>query len=105
LAVSRGTQNGPDLTDLAEALIAFQGLNSCELTLCARAVVEGSLTRLRLEMKAWGKDAPEQGAQPLVCAKSIVGYSDRRTVEAVIFQLMYAVDAELARKEMQPPNT
>jgi hypothetical protein len=37
----------------------------------------------------------------LASAKSLTGYKDRRSVEVVITQLMYALDAQMAEEEFE----
>lgn len=100
MASSRPSKNTPDIVDVAEALIAFQDLNSCQISLCMRADAKGSLPLLEFELTAWKPNAERSVASRLASVKLKAGYSDQRPVDALIFQLMYALDAEFARLEM-----
>jgi hypothetical protein len=101
LASSRVSKNTPDIVDVAEALTAFEDLNKCSISLCMRSVPKGALPLLELELTAWQKEGERSEASRLASVKLRAGYSDRRPMDALIFQLMYALDAEFARIEMQ----
>jgi hypothetical protein len=86
--------------DITDAMLAFQDINQLRLELRCGVFLKSGTPVMGFELTAWEGKEESTEVLPLVCVKSIAGYSDRRTVEAVIFQLMYALDAELARREM-----
>jgi hypothetical protein len=100
LASSRSSKNTPDIVDVAEALIAFQDINSCQISLCLTSDTSRSLPVLVLELTAWKPNSERSAVSRLASVKLRAGYSDRRPMDALIFQLMYALDAEFARQEM-----
>ena len=100
MASSRLSKNTPDIVDVAEALTAFEDLNKCQLSLCMRSIHKAGLPALELEMIAWQTGGERSEASRLASVKLIAGWTDRRPMDALIFQLMYALDAEFARVEM-----
>lgn len=99
MASSRGTSNGPDVRDVAAVMLAFEHINSCRLELVVGLDHTAKELALAFHLTAWPLE-PESGeVRPLASEKSIAGYKDRRTVEVVITQLMYALDAQMAEEE------
>lgn len=101
MASNRPSKNTPDIVDVAEALTAFEDMNSCQISLCMRSAERAGLPLLELELTAWEKAGERSEASRLASVKLRAGFSDRRPMDALIFQLMYALDAEFARREMQ----
>ena len=101
MASSRLSKNTPDIVDVAEALTAFEGINSCQIALCMRSVPKGVFPLLELELVAWKIDGERSEASRLASVKLKAGSTDRRPMDALIFQLMYMLDAEFARIEME----
>lgn len=101
MASSRGTSNGPDVRDITATMIAFEAINKVRLQVLMGVTQDKHRTVLACEAVAWPVE-PESGeVQPLASAKCLIGLSDRRTVDAVILQLMYKLDAELAEEEFR----
>ena len=100
MASSRGTSNGPDVRDITDTMLAFQDINQLRLELRCGVFLKSGTPVMGFELTAWESKNESTEVTPLACVKSTAGSTDRRTVEAVIFQLMYALDAELARMEM-----
>jgi len=101
LAASRETSNGPDVRDVTAIMLAFEHINSCRLDLRMGIAGDQKHLSMRFELTAWPRD-PESGeVTPLASAKSLTGYKDRRSVEVVITQLMYALDAQMAEEEFE----
>lgn len=99
LASNRDTSNGPDVRDVTAIMLAFEHINSCRLELRMGIAKDAKHLSMRFELTAWPL-TPESGeVSPLASAKSLTGYKDRRTVEVVITQLMYSLDAQMAEEE------
>jgi len=101
LASSRGSSNGPDVRDVAAIMLAFEHINSCRLSLRVGIAGDARHLGLRFELEAWPKETESGEVKPLASAKSLTGYKDRRTVEVVITQLMYSLDAQMAEEEFE----
>lgn len=96
MASSRDTRNGPDLKDLIVGMNAFEQINTVSLALGVSLVTEKGDAALEFRLTAFDKSVESSEAKPLASVKLIAGYSDPRTMGALILQLMYKVDAALA---------
>lgn len=101
LAQSRGSSNSPDEVDIVAVMEAFEQMNSVILTLTGRVVRSGGRVGLKLEIQAHNSRLVVGEAPSLACASVTVGYLGRPPIGAAILQALYAVDAELARTEME----
>ena len=92
--------------DVTMALSAFEVINSCRITMEVRILRPVDDACLEWEAHAWTIPDPSLDQLLLASTRLKLGSSDRRTADAVMFQLMYDLDAELARKEFEviPPK-
>lgn len=99
MALRQPLLNSVDVVDVVSVLDAFEVLNSCHLTVEVH-VEQGRVdTLLVVEMRAWVKDCDKLAVQPLASLKQMIGLSAPRTLEAVILQGLYGLDAQLAEGE------
>lgn len=101
LAVSRGTSNGPDWRDLAETLTAFEQQNRVDIEITLTRVREGDAVDLLLTAKAWEPTVDRRVAKPLASQNVLCRAERIRTVEAVLFYLLYQLDFQLAEHEWE----
>lgn len=86
--------------DVAMSLAAFEEINQVRISIRMGVVDQKGVEALSLQAEAWDRKGENGDQQPLVLVKLLVGSYDRRSMGAVIFQLIYALDAELARVEL-----
>lgn len=105
MASSRGTSNGPDDVDVRYVLQAFEAMNKCHITITMKLDGRSDSVAMIVEVHAWDtvEDVPE--ARHLGSHKTVIGYKDRRTMEAAILQALYQLDAHLAREELAKVNS
>ena len=86
--------------DVAHFLAAFEGLNSCSLSLSITVKVYNSRPDLGLTMHAYTK--PPAGAEPVLLASSHCNLAAEnfQTLDAAIMFSLYKLDSELARLEL-----
>lgn len=82
-------------------MIAFQHINRCVVTVHIKVTHGTEEAGVHLTAEAHELAEEGQEARLLASVKSIAGYSDRRTLDAVIFQLIYGLDAEMAEEEFR----
>jgi hypothetical protein len=82
-------------------MLAFEAINQCRLSIRIGRVDVGAASTLAFDAEAWAENEPSTEAKPLACVRWKVGSTDRRSVDALILQLMYKLDAEMARGEFQ----
>lgn len=82
-------------------LLAFEAINSCELDIRLRRVDQGNQSTMEYTALAWERIEGDMGPKLLASVKWIAGLDDRRTMDALILQLMYKLDAELAAGEFK----
>lgn len=75
---------------------AFEAINTVYLALGASLTSHNGDVAMEWRMTAFDKLPVSTEAKPLVSVKLIAGYSDPRTLGALILQLMYKVDGALA---------
>lgn len=99
LASSRGASNGPDATDTAEALRAFQDQNDVRIVVTLRLVANGGPADFWLEGKALSR-VDTSGVRSLLAFASVrcLG-SHHKTTDAALLALLYALDFQLAEAE------
>jgi len=96
LASNRDTSNGPDWRDFAEAMAAFESQNGMRLSLQMSTVELGRDVDLCVRLMASTPNgAPAELAQS-VSEERYMSSMNRRTLEAALLQLLYALDARLA---------
>lgn len=101
MASSRGTSNGPDWQDLAETLTAFEKQNRVNIEITLTRVREGDAVDLLLTAKAWDPIVDRRVAKPLASQDVLCRAERIRTVEAVLFYLLYQLDFQLAEHEWE----
>lgn len=86
--------------DVAHFLAAFEGLNSCSLSLSITVKVYNSRPDLGLTMFAY--TIPAAGAEPALLASSHCNLAAEnfQTLDAAIMFSLYKLDSELAAAEM-----
>jgi hypothetical protein len=101
LARSRISSNVPDAVDVIMVLLAFESINDCRLAIRIGRAAVGAASTLAFVGEAWPR-YPESGeVQPLASVSWTVGSGDRRSMDALILQLMYKLDAVLAAGEFR----
>lgn len=101
MATSRLTQNGPDVMDVVMVMVAFEAINNCRVSLRMGVVTDGQESVMSFQAEAWPR-YPESGeVLPLASVKWQAGSTERRTMDALIMQLMYKLDAEMAAGEFR----
>jgi hypothetical protein len=99
LPSSRATSNGPDATDFAEALRAFQDQNRVRIVITVRAVAAGGTADFWLDGKALSEVSAD-GVRSLLAFASVKCLGSRhRTTDAALLALLYALDFQLAENE------
>lgn len=99
LAVSRGTSNGPDATDVVTAIQAFEEMNSVLIVVTLRPTRGGASADVWLEGKAMSRhDA--SGVRSLLAFASVKCLGSRhKTLDTATLALLYALDFQLAQAE------
>jgi hypothetical protein len=100
LGLKNGSQTGVDCVDVRYVLAAFEELNKCKLSVLIR--VSGTQARpvMDLEVQADPLESAAAEPVPLALAKCTIGSTGTRTMEAAILQALYALDAQLAEREL-----
>lgn len=99
LASSRFSSNSPDLVDIAAVLDAFQETNRVRVTVEIQLADPGEKAILYLQATAWMREEESGGQLPLVLQSARRALGPRQTMEAAIFQLLYALDFQFAEDE------
>jgi hypothetical protein len=99
LATSRITLNGPDVQDVVMVILAFEGINNCRVSLRMGIATEGQHSVMVFEAEAWERISQSTEARPLASVRWTAGSTERRTMDALIMQLMYKLDAQMAAGE------
>lgn len=93
--------------DLISVLRAFEESNSCLITLTGRSVELKGTVDWQWEAKAWETRMSLSGRQLLASASVRCGEKRLLTMEAVVLQLLYALDFMLGANEFrreEPPK-
>jgi len=100
LASSRFTSSSPDCVDVLAVLEAFEEINKCRIVV--RLTLENSARSVVLRIEGEAYTRPIVGVEPVLLASHALrtGYSDRQTMDAATLQLLYGLDAQLARNEL-----
>jgi len=89
-----------DEVDLPFLMVAFEAMNNVRLVLTVMAVDTGGTADLRLTMVALPRMVADVGVKPLASVSKLFSAMNLKTVHAALIQLMYAVDFQLAEKEL-----
>ena len=99
MAANIGSSNGPDLRDIAAALLAFEEQNTCRLVMTLRTMPPPATPDIWLEGKALS--LPQLGQVPRLLASASVTCLaiSHKSMDTAVFRLLYALDFELAQRE------
>lgn len=101
MASSRPSSHGVDWMDVAETVRAFQEHNRVTITMGLVLTESKGLPDILVDAQAWERSAKPTDPKLLASANKTCSVSNIRTLEAVIFQLLYALDAQLALRELK----
>jgi len=101
LALKNGSSGNLELPELIDIVKAFEAQNSVELVISGQIVDGTRRTDLRWTATAYDGDPDAPGAKILALAS--VRCMEKRLVslEAVLLQLLYALDFQLAENEFR----
>lgn len=99
LASSRDTLNGPDVQDVASALVHFEEQNQCRVILTIRSCGHGDVASVWWEAKAVSQPGGSQVPKLLACAQLSCGQLNLKRMSAATLSLLYMLDYELAKAE------
>jgi hypothetical protein len=99
LALSRDTRNGADLIDVAMVMAAFEAINNVSLEVRCGLVGGTNDAQLSFVFTAFTRETVDAAPVLLASVTRRAPYSKARTMDAAILQGLYALDAEMARKE------
>ena len=99
LALKHGSSSGVGMMELIDLIRAFERTNSVMVTLTGRSVEKNGKTDFQWEAKAWETKHSLSGRQLLGCASVRCGEKRLLTMEAVVLQLLYALDFMLGEEE------
>jgi len=105
LASSRDSSNSADSVDVLAVLQAFQEINKCEIKVELFAQCTGKLGVLQVVLRALALPEPDVERVVLASQQLTLGYSTGRTLDQVILNGLYQLDAALARAELAKTRT
>jgi hypothetical protein len=100
LALKAGSSNNVELNSLIVAMKEFERENSIEITLSGQLVDGVKGLDLVWRALAWDGDPLSEGAKLLASVNVSCRSTRLLSMEAVLFQLMYALDFQLALREL-----
>jgi len=100
LGLKNGSSVGVDSVDVLAVLTAFEEINHCRMIVQLSTQSTAKLAVLQVTMTAY--NLPEKGAEPVVLASHqlTVGFNGRQTIDQVILQGLYRLDAAIAEEEL-----
>jgi hypothetical protein len=99
LASSLSSSLGSDWKDVAAVLVAFEAINSCQLTIRVMAGDRKGLADLMMEVVATTRPDENGGVTPLGSMSVSCWAMNLRNLEAALIQLLYRLDSQLASGE------
>lgn len=95
----RNSSSGYDWTDAAFLVAAFEGINNVKVLITIEGI--GSKVGADLLLKATATERPraDTEAKLLACVNATCSAINRTTLEGALSQLMYQLDAALAKGE------
>lgn len=101
MALRHGSSAGIGMMELVDLIAAFEQQNSVVITITGRRVLHGGKTDWRWEAKAWETMHTFTGR--MLLASASVRCLEKRllTMEAVVLQLLYALDFQLGERELE----
>jgi hypothetical protein len=100
LALKAGSSNNVELHSLIVAMKEFERENSVEITLSGQIVDGAKGLDLVWRALAWDGDPLSEGVKLLASVNVACRSTRLLSMEAVLFQLMYALDFQLALREL-----
>jgi hypothetical protein len=97
LAASRATSNGPDWTDIAEAIAAVESYHNVTLGLHVSVPVVSQKGKVRLLAVATRTGQVPAGVRPSVSRSLLIGSSDPSRDTATIFRLVHELDRDCSQ--------
>jgi hypothetical protein len=94
LAQSRGSSNGPDVTDIAQAMEAIASYHEVELTILATRNGSRGDGDLKLTVLAESRTGSRGGASSKVSRSAWYPNQQSKTLEGAIFKLLYETDLD-----------
>jgi len=104
MPTSRFTGSQVDLIDLEASLIAFEEMNECTVTVTLSSALSGGVKRVFVEAVAYTSRSADVGDVGLVSVRQTLTGGTLRSMDAVLFNLLYTIDGKLAAYEMQAPQ-
>lgn len=101
MALSRGTANGPDATDVMVLLFAIQELHGVRVSLAMSPA--GELPDTRVQVVAMATKDRRNGTAVVhsVSRKRYYPSSDARTLEGLLFRLLHELDMDCSTMWVQ----
>lgn len=96
MASSRNTLNGPDWEDVARAMLAFEDAEHCRVVLTINSGGDASAPDLVLQAQALGDAGSALEVITLASVSAKCSGTRLKSLEAALFQLMYALDFQSA---------
>lgn len=101
MALKHGSSSGIGMLELMDIVQAFEEQNRVLITVSARRVAVAGKMDWQWEAKAWEVATTLTGRPLLASAQLRCGEKRLVTMEAVVLQLLYALDFQLGQGEMQ----
>jgi len=101
LAQSRGSSNGVDLLDVVSSWEAFEVINKGNVRMVIGSRQKAGNWELIVVAEFWSHLITHPGAELLGSESAICSAMSWKSLDTVVFRLLYALDAQLACKEFQ----
>jgi hypothetical protein len=96
LASSRDSSNGPDVRDIAVAMMEFQEASDGMVIVALSAVDLGAGPTIMARAEVWPVGHEVPAPVPLVSVSAICSVLGSQTLGTAVFRLLYALDFQLA---------
>lgn len=101
LAQSRFSSNTVDAKDVAFSLVAFEAINSCRIEFRMSTSDRGGRSDVQLTAIAHPLEEAIGVATPLASVNRSFSGMRLTSLDAAVFQLLYALDFQLAEREFE----
>lgn len=101
MALRDGSQSGIGVVDVAGILEAFETINECHIMITFERKKYGSTVELQANAVAFERKEERQVAKPLASVSVRCLGTRLKTMEAVLSQLLYMLDGQLAAEEFR----
>lgn len=105
LASKHGYSTGLELPELIDLVMAFELANSVRIRLRAEMTTWNGVRDIQWTAEAFEQTLEHSAALPLVYVSVRCMEQRLVTMEAVLMQLLYALDFQLALRELPAPDT